>query len=1195
MSTFKKEYRAIKGLDSLSNNLTRSDEMASDWLNVCHLEDGTLSKREGGKPVAPDKGGLGLFVHRKRDPDTSIETVELLTIDRDGEIYRAVELTWTVSYSGAATAVTLNYYYDNTVSAYRFRIVVDGASLISTTVGKGTDEGVSFPINPLSTLDTTVEALTGISTELDGSGSSTTSAAFLFPHYFEHDLKTTPAVFSTYVWEEVNSVYTGAFADLAAEMESSNFELVDSAAWDALTYFAHPQKGILKYDGQTLYLAGMPSPEVLIGVEVNATGVAEVSKVYCTDDNPQPAIVTVKFDNPSTWDNADLKNAIKIYDSAGSVGVYYRSTHTPTGVDRALLVSGVYGTSPTNAQMATATASAVNADAQFIATVDPSDPTRVIIEDIANGSRTAPSIIPTGGALPEPELFELAILQAGDGGYHGTYFLLSGAAGRYAIWFDVDNTGTLAEPAHGMALSSRMGTITSGMTAAQVAAVLDTFLSAGDWTATSSGSEVTVTDAAAGTREDIASGTAPLTVEVNTQGTNAGLGQGDFIYHYQYQHVDNQGIFTEGAPSDDLELTLSAGSKNVSLTIPTIQSDSGYNTGCAIVNGAQTAGNTLTVDSGHTMLAGDKALIKTTATAARAEITTITTVADTAASLDAKYFYLFSSLLGAESAVAFWIDVDNNGTAEPAHGADTSVEITTITSGMTAPQVATAIAAVINARSEWNASAVGNVITVTDQVPGLRTDAYDGNTTFTFAVTTQGANATVGEVTLRNVTATASTTITVDGDPVSVSDNAVISAGLSILIWRTELGGPSISKFFVDELPNNSFVGSVTYVDSQVDADLDEDWVEPEFTHGPPPKCRYITVWGKILVVGGAPTAPSTIYHSIPGEFSPEYFPPDTNQFPLYSNFGDQIRGLYALSDGVLVFKDRSFFPITGDVFSNSIRVDKRTQFDIEFLSQRSLVEAGGQVFYADSEGVFNLDLSSQPSEASKVVGPSITGSMESVTKRRSVGFYDRRRFRLLHQFPVFEESVAGDLVCDASSSVLAVYNALHNSWYIWDEMDISGGIVEFDGGVFFQGWKANTAGDRTHHLYRIHDEEASPYIYEDHDAAISASFATNWYRESSASTYKSFTFAKFYAEADLDSVTASTTFTTERHPLVGTAHTSYTWNSVTGPQMKIRLRPSKVKRLRYTFSNSSHNSNMLLTGWDVLGKESDRKEDLES
>lgn len=125
-----------------------------------------------------------------------------------------------------------------------------------------------------------------------------------------------------------------------------------------------------------------------------------------------------------------------------------------------------------------------------------------------------------------------------------------------------------------------------------------------------------------------------------------------------------------------------------------------------------------------------------------AQIETFTTVADVADSLDGTFFQLSDE----DGTVGIWIDTDDSGTTIPAGASalDRALEVTTIATNDTAEDVATKVAAVINADSKFSASAVGAVVTVTHATAGAVGDGVDGDTGFTaFTVTTNGTTHTL--------------------------------------------------------------------------------------------------------------------------------------------------------------------------------------------------------------------------------------------------------------------------------------------------------------------------------------------------------------------------------------------------------------------------------------------------------------------
>jgi len=115
-------------------------------------------------------------------------------------------------------------------------------------------------------------------------------------------------------------------------------------------------------------------------------------------------------------------------------------------------------------------------------------------------------------------------------------------------------------------------------------------------------------------------------------------------------------------------------------------------------------------------------------------IQTVTTVADVAGSLNSTYFLLDSANGGTNYYV--WINVDSGG-VDPAIAGRTGVPVA-IAEDDTAADIATAVAAAIDALATFAAAAVGPVVTVTNSAGGPFVSMVDGEdpTGFAFATTT---------------------------------------------------------------------------------------------------------------------------------------------------------------------------------------------------------------------------------------------------------------------------------------------------------------------------------------------------------------------------------------------------------------------------------------------------------------------------
>lgn len=118
---------------------------------------------------------------------------------------------------------------------------------------------------------------------------------------------------------------------------------------------------------------------------------------------------------------------------------------------------------------------------------------------------------------------------------------------------------------------------------------------------------------------------------------------------------------------------------------------------------------------------------------AAAEVSTVTTVADSSASLNNKYFFIRT---GANALYHVWFNVSSGG-SDPAPSGSTAIAVA-ISTNATAAQVASAVQSAVDATAPFIATVSNNVVTITNAATGQATDISDVNTSFTFAVTTQG-------------------------------------------------------------------------------------------------------------------------------------------------------------------------------------------------------------------------------------------------------------------------------------------------------------------------------------------------------------------------------------------------------------------------------------------------------------------------
>jgi len=142
----------------------------------------------------------------------------------------------------------------------------------------------------------------------------------------------------------------------------------------------------------------------------------------------------------------------------------------------------------------------------------------------------------------------------------------------------------------------------------------------------------------------------------------------------------------------------------------------------------------------------------------RIETQTVVTVADVSDSLNVKWL----DLEGNSGTWAIWMDVDDSGSNEPAHGQTNSAKVSSIVTNDDAAAVALAWFTDLTANTAfredftiaYDAEADDDFLTITDNFTGVRTNIIDaGSTGFTVATTVEGAvgrsvyaKASVGEI-----------------------------------------------------------------------------------------------------------------------------------------------------------------------------------------------------------------------------------------------------------------------------------------------------------------------------------------------------------------------------------------------------------------------------------------------------------------
>lgn len=298
-----KDYAVLRGW-STDSKYTRPPNVMETAVNIMRLPDGTNSPRRGYQAVCTKIGGLGTSTYDCKDCGT-----QQLVINQDGNLYKQQYGTINISFSGISVSDFISYEIkvDSTLTSdiipgdfdpYAIipfeacvtdSIVMNvynaaGATIFTQQFGKGF--GVAFPYL-ISDLLIALNAISGVTAT--AVGDTSVPAACI---YIQEKINIANGKSRTLNWSymtQVNHTVTSTFYGLSANVASPDFEIASFAAFAQNIYICSKYDFPQKYDGQTVYRAGMP-----IGQTITA---ALTSSGSITATDLQYAITYEQLDN----------------------------------------------------------------------------------------------------------------------------------------------------------------------------------------------------------------------------------------------------------------------------------------------------------------------------------------------------------------------------------------------------------------------------------------------------------------------------------------------------------------------------------------------------------------------------------------------------------------------------------------------------------------------------------------------------------------------------------------------------------------------------------------------------------------------------------------------------------------------------------------------------------------------------------
>lgn len=410
---------------------------------------------------------------------------------------------------------------------------------------------------------------------------------------------------------------------------------------------------------------------------------------------------------------------------------------------------------------------------------------------------------------------------------------------------------------------------------------------------------------------------------------------------------------------------------------------------------------------------------------------------------------------------------------------------------------------------------------------GFNTDkaTVNGNQTAVTTIVVTGSTLKVGDpltfinratgalLTTRTVQAgSTATSLIIDGAAVDVNNNDIISAGLTIVVTRTKVGGTT--QYVVTEQPNNSGSATSAYADNVADSSLTLIFIPPRtnHNHGLPPKGRYGTVFNGIPVVCGILAASDTAHY---GDIdSPEYFP-DLNTFDVRTSEQDSFSGLYASESELILFKTRSIHALTGDLSQDDFQIDEVTR-RMGCASNSSIVQlADGSIMFLSQRGPAKM----LGGEAAEQVGFPVlplflqaNASTDAMLQlKRCVAYSDFKNESVVFFLPA-ETTTSGSVAAN-TQSILLKYDIPRQAWFKWTGLNMAGGAIIDDDSLYWVERRYSTVGSAMHYNIYKRLNNGDIYDYVDHVTAIDWQYEQGWETLGEPSVFKLPLRHKLYAQ----------------------------------------------------------------------------------
>ena len=337
-----------------------------------------------------------------------------------------------------------------------------------------------------------------------------------------------------------------------------------------------------------------------------------------------------------------------------------------------------------------------------------------------------------------------------------------------------------------------------------------------------------------------------------------------------------------------------------------------------------------------------------------------------------------------------------------------------------------------------------------------------------------------------------------------------------------------------------------------------EDEYDTITIKGEPPVCKYITLYNNVMILANTKnevnrTADKTasIFWSDTGIGSTvETFPPFNTDEVGRSDEGE-VTGIYALSDNVVIGKERQVYYMNGNLILQTYRFRSSLSNGVGCVSFRSMKEIEGGVLFMSSRGMYLAQYGRKPLELSDIIEP-IFREFTSLELEKTKTINDIKNEKLLIHIP------------DVDGDAVLVWDYLFKEWFVHRNINASSGIQFLNEELYH--------ADGTD-LFLRSDE------YNDNGIAIEAFYKSNWEDMGFPSVVKKW---KKFVALNLRAVNWVLNLKVQHDWDVNTNYTDETIQ-LDGPVVEDQSidNVGARKSMRIEIANSELNQGMLLTGYE--------------